>query len=101
MGTRLELQEVLEDLLESSEVYYQVSASKDMKYPAIVYSREGIEPIHADNKKYTLFNRYTLMVIDRMPDNPVINKILELPKSRYDRPYKADNLYHDVITLYY
>lgn len=101
MGTRLELQEVLEDLLGSDEVYYQAPVSKDMQYPAIRYDRDGVESIHANNKKYTLFNRYTLIVIDRMPNNPVINKILELPKSRYDRMYKADNLYHDVITLYY
>ena len=36
------------------------------------------------------------------PDNPVIEKILtEMPYSSYDRPYKTDNLNHDVLTIYY
>ena len=55
----------------------------------------------ANNKKYSSNTRYELIVIDRRPDNPVINKLLELDYCSYDRPYKSDNLYHDSLTLYF
>ena len=50
-----------------------------------------------------LFNSYTKegKGIDKKPDNEVIDKILHLPYSSFDRHYKADNLNHDVFTLYY
>lgn len=101
MGTRLELQSKLEELLGSDQVYYQPPESVKMEYPAIVYSKVGIKPFNADNRKYLMKNRYEVIVIDRMPDNPVINKLLELPFSSYDRPYKSGNLNHDVLTIYY
>lgn len=99
MGTRQELQKVLEDLLGSKNVYYQ--APSRMNYPAIKYEIDDIETTHANNKTYRMSRRYKVTVIDRYPDNPVIEKLLNLPMCSYDRPYVADNLNHDVLTLYY
>lgn len=101
MGTRLELQSLLEELLGSGNVYYQPPESVVMKYPAIVYSKNKISIDHADNRGYLKHKSYVITVIDRRPDNPVIDKLLGLPLSEYDRFYKSDNLNHDVITLYY
>lgn len=95
------LQAKLEELLGSENVYYQPPESLKMKYPAIRYSKSDIVSTHADNIKYSKNNRYEIIVIDRLPDNKVIDKILELPYSSYDRHYTSDNLNHDVITLYY
>ena len=52
-------------------------------------------------EKYSNINKYQLIVIDKLPDNKVIHKLLELPLSSYERHYKADNLNHDVINLYF
>ena len=101
MATRQELQSKLEELLGSRNVYFQPPASKDMQYPAIKFKKVKIDSKHANNKKYLNKTRYEIIVIDRLPDNPVIDKILALPYSTYDRGYPADNLNHDVITLYY
>ena len=101
MASREELQTKLEALLGSRNVYYQPPESLKMKYPAIRYSRSDIESKHADNMKYSNFNRYEIIVIDNRPDNEVINKILLLPHSKFDRHYVANNLNHDVINLYY
>lgn len=92
---------MLEELLGSRNVYYQPPASLKMKYPAIKYSKKDVEARHADNMKYLKLNSYELIVIDYKPDNPVIEKLLELPYCSYDRPYTSDNLNHDVLTLYY
>lgn len=98
---RLELHSKFEELLGSKNVYYQPPASVVMGQPAIVYKKTDIDSKHANNKKYLNKTRYEVTVLDSVPDNPVIEKILELPYTSYDRWYAVDGLNHDVITLYY
>lgn len=101
MASRLELQSKLEELLESENVYYQPPESIKMSYPAIRYSKTDIQSRFANDAKYSKMKCYQLIVIDRKPDNPVIDKLLALPYCSYDRYYAADNLNHDVLTLYF
>ena len=100
MASRLDLQSKLEELLDSNEVYYKPPKNTMMSYPAIRYSLKDIVLNRADDSSYTKRNRYEVIVIDKKPDNPVISKLLDLPYCSYDRPYIADNLYHDVLILY-
>lgn len=101
MADRLDLQSLLEELMESRNVYYKPPESTKMQYPAIRYSKKNIQPVYANDSKYLLRDCYELIVISRTPDHPVIKKLLALPYCSYDRPYIADNLYHDVLTIYY
>ena len=101
MAKRQQLQSKLEELLGSKNVYYQPPSSEKMVYPAIRYTKSSIDSKLANNKKYINKTRYEIIVIDRKPDNPVIEKLLELPYSEYNRWYAANNLNHDVISLYY
>ena len=101
MANRLDLQSLLEELLGSRNVYYTPPESIKMQYPAIRYSKKKIESVHADDSKYLMRDCYELIVISRTPDHPVIKQLLALPYCGYDRPYVADNLYHDVFTIYY
>ena len=101
MSNRTDLQALFEGLLGSRNVYYQCPESLKMGYPAIRYSKSDIESRYADNTKYSKLTRYEVIVIDKKPDNEVIQKILELPYSYYERHYVADNLNHDVINLYF
>lgn len=101
MASRLELQSKLEELLESRNVYYQPPESIKIGYPAIVYSKSDIISEFANDARYSKKNRYELIVISKKPDDLVIDKLLEFPYCSYDRHYKADNLNHDVLTLYF
>lgn len=101
MASRLDLQSKLEEMLGSKHVYYQPPESLKMEYPAIRFSIHKINSRYGNNKKYSIFNSYEIIVIDRLPDNEVIGKILDLPNSYYDRHYTANNLNHDVIILYF
>lgn len=101
MGSRLGLQNKLEQLLGTKHVYYQPPESLKMEYPAIIYSKSRIETKKADNSTYLKNIRYNITVIDKRPDNPVIDKLMTLPYCSYDRQYKSDGLNHDVLTLYY
>lgn len=101
MASRLELQSKLEELLGSRNVYYQPPESLKIEYPAIIYSKSDIQTRFASDSTYSRSHRYELMVIDKMPDNSVIDKLLNLPYCSFDRHYKSDNLNHDVLSLYY
>lgn len=101
MADRLELHSVLQELLGSSNVYYQPPESIKMQYDAIRYSKKTIDSKYANDRKYSMIDCYEVVVISRLPDNPVIKKLLSLPYCSYDRHYVADNLHHDVLTIYW
>ena len=101
MARRLELQSKLEELLESENVYYNPPESKKMEYDAIRYNRKDIQSRYANDAAYSLLDCYEITVIARIPDHPVIKKLLRLHYCSFDRSYKSENLYHDVLTLYY
>ena len=101
MADRLELHSVLQELLGSSNVYYQPPESIKMQYDAIRYSKKTIDSKYANDRKYSMIDCYEIIVISRLPDNPVIKKLLSLPYCSYDRHYVVDNLHHDVLTIYW
>lgn len=101
MASRLELQAKFEELLGTSNAYYQPPSSVRMNYTAIRYSKKDIWTTVADNRKYSKMTCYEVIVISQRPDDPVVDKILELPYCSYDRHYVINNLYHDVLTLYF
>ena len=101
MNNRLKLQSELEKLLGNRHVYYQPPESLKIEYPAIVYSKDDINSRYADNTGYRFLTRYTITVIDKKPDNTVIDKLLSIPYCSFDRHYISDNLNHDTLTLYY
>lgn len=98
--SRIELQDVLESLLGSRNVYFQPPESIKLQYPAIVYCLNDIKPTHANNGKYLWNHNYTLTLIDKDPDSEFVEMILQLPLCRFDRHYKSDNLNHFVFSLY-
>ena len=101
MGSRLELQNLLESILGSRNVYYQPPESIKIKYPAIIYSRNNIDNNFADDIVYMQNHTYQIIVIDANPDSETVNKISKLPMCRYNRHYTSDNLNHDVFILNY
>lgn len=108
MGTRLELHEVLCEIVNIKDpidndrhVYFQPPASIQMKYPAIVYSRSNIDNIHANDSVYKQNTAYRIIVIDKNPDSEIVNKVSKLPMCSYGSHYASDNLNHDTFTLYY
>ena len=100
MANRLDLQTAFEDILGSRNVYFQPPASVRMQYPAIVYSRKNIETTFASDGGYIQAPSYEVTLIDKNPDSRFIEEIMTLPYCSFDRHYVADNLNHDVFTIY-
>ena len=101
MASRLELHEVLCDILGSRNVYFQPPESVKLNYDAIVYSRKVIENAFADDGVYKQDDAYNIVAIYKDPDSDIPKKISRLPKCSYDRHYTSDNLNHDAFTIYY
>ena len=101
MGSRLELQTILEELLGSRNVYFQPPESVKLSYPAIVYAIKDVETTFADNRAYLKAPSYEVTLIDKNPDNVFVEAILDIPYCTFDRHYKADNLNHYVFTLFH
>lgn len=101
MSNRANLQTLLESILGSKNVYYQSPSNVRMEYDAIRYSLSNINSQFANDQRYKNMKSYEVIVITRLPDPEVVDKLLQLPYTSPGRPYIADNLYHYPITLYY
>jgi hypothetical protein len=101
LGTRLELQSLLEETLESSNVYFQSPPNIGMVYPCVVYKLDDANTVFADNTPYRITDRYLVTVIDRDPDSVIPKKVGMLPMCVRQRTYVANNLNHSVYVLYF
>lgn len=101
MGSRLQLSEILHDLLGSDEVYFQPPSNVQMRYPSIVYALDDAVVEHADNRPYRHTNRYLITAIDKDPDSKIWERILQLPTATFVRRFYADQLNHTVINLHF
>lgn len=105
MNKRLEFNRILQNALDptgnNKHVYFQPPQSTRLQYPAIVYRRSKIQNDHADDIIYRQKTRYEVTVIDENPDSEILERIFSLRYCEHDRHYAADNLNHDVFTIYY
>lgn len=98
--TREELHSEFVQVLGSNNVYFQPPPGLRMKYPAIVYHRTDIRAQHADNRPYRLDPMYDVTVIDEDPDSEIVTRVSQLPRCRYIRSFRADELNHDIFRIY-
>lgn len=97
---RLKLHQMLVDILGNENVYFQPPESVKLKYPCILYFRKQASESPADNMKYQFWLQYDLILVDKNPDDGLMQKLaVGLPYCRYDRHYVSDNLHHDVFQI--
>ena len=102
MDRRLELQEKLESVLRSNNVYYQPPESVKLRYPCIVYQRYSGRTLYANDKIYRFTRAYQVTIITEDPDEAIGDRLMEEFKMvRYSNHFVSDNLNHEVYILYY
>lgn len=95
-------QELHQKLLGMTDyVYFQPPSNIKIKHPCIIYQRSAINSIRSDDINYRNVSGYTVIVVDANPDSDILEKILTLPMSTFNRHYTADNLNHDVFNVFY
>lgn len=100
-NSRLNLQKELEELT-NVKVYFQPPENVRLTYPCVLYELSDIKSRYANNHNYLNFKRYTVTVVTTNPDSTMAESIMKhFEKASFDRRFKSDNLYHDVVTLYY
>ena len=103
---RLGLQDVLCNIIGIKEpdgdehVYFNPPENLLIKYPAIIYRKSSIDDRHADNSIYNRNTAYEVIVVDYNVESEISDKVSKLPLCRFNRSYIADNLNHDVYTIY-
>ena len=96
---RMNLHEILENILGSANVYFQPPASIQLNYPCIIYSFDDEYSLYANNEKYMDRDKYTIQLITKEPlPDELMTGIKSIPYTRFDRHYTADNLHHFVYT---
>ena len=103
---RLKLQKLLEDIMVASglakNVYFQPPTNLQMKYPCIVYHRQYIDGVPADNINYLINRQYRVIYVDRSPvSDEVVDRLMELPNCKYMSHSVVDNLNQDAFEIYY
>lgn len=101
---RIKLHTILSDIMKKyssdARVFFKPDSNVKLKYPCIIYTREGDQSQHADNIRYFNNTSYQITVIDRDSDSDVVNDILNvLTSSRRSNEFVFDGLYHYIITI--
>ena len=101
MDRRLELHEhLVEAAGEGVKVYFQPPSNLQMTYPCITYERARVDVLHASNENYKVDRRYTVTVVDRNPDSPILDRMLSIPMCSHSTYFSVDGLNHDVYDVY-
>lgn len=102
MGSRLQLQGEFEEILGSTNVYYQPPASVKLKYPCIIYELDPTYIRRADNRLYISMNRYHVKHLFKSLENEKKDVLINhFRMMTHDNRMTADGLYNDDFTLYY
>lgn len=92
-------QAVLENI--TPKVYFQPPESVKMEYPCIVYRHDPGSSRFANNKPYNYEQQYEVTLISRAPAPELFEKLVALPKTIHARFFVADNLNHNVFSIYF
>lgn len=101
MGSRLQLQSTLENILGNRNVYFQPPEEVKIKIPCIIYSIIDIGSTYANNLPYQHQPQYSIMIVDRDPDSIIKNEVIKLPSCKFSKRYTKNNLYYEVYNIYY
>lgn len=101
MADRTDFQTILEELLGSENVYFQPPPTVQMIYPCIVYRINDRPTRYADDLPYINRTQYLVTSITKDPDSDIPKKLTQLKTSRFDRRFTADNLNHEVFSIFF
>ena len=101
MDRRLQLHDLLIDILGSRNVYFQPPDGSTVKYPCIIYSIDDIDINHANNKPYAHKTKYLIKLVDKNIETSTKDKILLLSTCKFVDHYVSNNLHHFLFNIYF
>ena len=102
MLKRVDIQEKFKFLLGSNNVYYQPPANLKMKYPAIVYSLDGLDVKRFDNTRLINKKCFSVTHIYRNESENLVETMLKnFEYISFDNRSIVDGIYNDHYTIYW
>lgn len=96
-----DLQETLSSIDGVQEAYMQPPSNVKLPEPYLVYEIDDDWVAYADNGPFASFNRYSVTLVTRRPDDPIIERLRALPLINFDRHFVSAGLHHYVFQLYF
>lgn len=98
---RTDLQEKLEELLGSRNVYFQPPEAFKRNFPCFQYSLDRFDTRYADNRAYRTKKRYSITYFDHDPDSTMPDRMMEnFPYCYFERCYRTGTLNCWVFNIY-
>ena len=101
MGERVELHNLLENLLAGVTIYFQPPTNVTLVYPCLLYRRLPSRITRAGNNTYGVTRKYKLTLIDDNPDTIFLDVVLTIPNIVHETYFTKGNLNHDVFVLHF
>lgn len=95
---RIELHNLLVDILGSKNVYFQPPENLKLEYPCIIYERSNIENMEANNNVYLQNYTYRIVVIYKDPDSNIPKDLSKQVRCKFVRHYATNGLNHDIFS---
>lgn len=90
---------VMEECGEEPHVYFQPPESIKLVYPCIIYHISNIDTLYSSNLPYAHFISFETKYISKDSTSKVPNRLLKLPRSRFNTYYTAEKLHHYSYTI--
>ena len=85
-----------------NNVYFQPPNNLQIKYPCIVYNKRIVDTKYADDKVYSMTQRYEVITMSQDPDSAIAQQIINtIPYCTISSTFVVDNVYHTTLRLYY
>lgn len=95
------LLQILTELPGVEAAYLQPPTDIRIPTPYITYEIDADYVMHADNTVFASFNKFTVTLITRAPDDSIVDLLRALPHSSFDRRFVAAGLHHFVFNIYF
>ena len=101
MERKNEISRLLHTLPVRDEVHFQPTEKVKLSYPCILYEFDGYRDFFASDGRHIVREKYTVTHIYKDPTQNLRGTIRSLfSYVDFDRVFIADNLYHDVYTIF-
>lgn len=101
MRSRLDMQEYLQQLLGSKNVYFQPPEGMRISYPAFIYNPSKRGDRFANNSRYLKRRSYFVQYVSPTYDERFVESILDQDYCSFDRYFAKDDLHHFNFTMFY
>lgn len=82
-------------------IHFQPTSNLTLKYPCVVYELDTMVTTHADNRPYTVRDRYQVSTITDDVDSDLRHTLAQFPMTVHRRHFQSGYLNHDVFDLYF